>query len=278
MYEVFFLWALAIVFIIAAIIQDLKTREIANWISFSLIIFALGFRFFYSLFENQWGFLWQGLLGLAIFFLLGNIFYYSKIFAGGDAKLIIALGTILPYSTNFFINLSGYITFILIFLGVGFFYTILSSAYFCIKNFKNFKKEFSKQFQKNKRAMIFVITASILFLLLGFWNVLFALFGIIPFFISYLYLYSKAVDEACMVKIIPAKNLREGDWLYENVKIGKKMIKAKWDGLTKQEILQIKKKYKQIKIRQGVPFSPVFLISFLIFILSLFFGLWNPFW
>ena len=31
---------------IFAVVQDLKKREIANWVNFSLIIFALGFRFF----------------------------------------------------------------------------------------------------------------------------------------------------------------------------------------------------------------------------------------
>ena len=53
MYEVIFLWALSLVFIILAVIQDLKTREIDNWISFSLVIFALGFRFLYSLFQGD---------------------------------------------------------------------------------------------------------------------------------------------------------------------------------------------------------------------------------
>ena len=70
-----------------------------------------------------------------------------------------------------------------------------------------------------------------------------------------------------MVKEIPSSKLTEGDWLYENVKIGKKMIKAKWDGVSKEEIEMIKKKYKQIKIKLGIPFSLVFLISFVVLFL-----------
>ena len=58
------------------------------------------------------------------------------------------------------------------------------------------------------------------------------------------------------------------------------MIKAKWDGLTKKEIHEIRKRYNQIKIREGIPFSPVFLISFILFIIFTIFNikLWNPFW
>src|SRR3989338_8270060 len=106
MYEVVFLFVLALVWIVFAVVQDLRKREIANWLNFSLIVFALGFRFFYSLFSTEdFRFFYQGLLGFGIFFLLGNLFYYGKAFAGGDAKLMIALGTILPFSESFFVNL-----------------------------------------------------------------------------------------------------------------------------------------------------------------------------
>ncbi|MBI2056754.1 hypothetical protein HYT91_00690 [Candidatus Pacearchaeota archaeon] len=52
MFHIIFLVALALVWMIFAVVQDLKKREIANWVNFSLIIFALGFRFFYSLFNG----------------------------------------------------------------------------------------------------------------------------------------------------------------------------------------------------------------------------------
>jgi Flp pilus assembly protein protease CpaA len=67
MYEVIFLWILALVYIVFAVVQDAKTKEIANWITFSLIIFALGFRFFYSLFQGD-----------------GFVFFYN-----GDRKSVV---------------------------------------------------------------------------------------------------------------------------------------------------------------------------------------------
>jgi Flp pilus assembly protein protease CpaA len=280
MYEVIFLWALALVYIVYAVIQDIKTKEIANWISFSLIIFALGFRLFYSLFQGDWFVFYNGLIGLAIFFVIGNLLYYGKVFAGGDAKLMISLGTILPYSSNFFSNLQGFFNFILVFLFVGFSYIFISSTFFCVKNFKSFKKEFLKQLKKNKKLMIIAILISALFLLFGFLERLSFIFGALIFFTSYLYLYSKAIDESSMVKIIKASDLREGDWLYSNLRVGKKVINAKWEGINKKDIKEIMKKYKEVKIRQGIAFSPVFLITFIIFIILIAFNmnLWDPFW
>lgn len=281
MYEVIFLWALALAFIIFAVFQDFKTREIANWLNFSLIAFALGFRFFYSLFNQQdFSFFYNGLIGLGIFFVLGNVLYYAKIFAGGDAKLMIALGTILPVSPQIFLNLQIFCDFIFTFLFVGFFYVLVSSAVLSIKNSKAFKKEFSKQLKENKRLMILLMIFSIVFLCLGFLDSLFFILGILIFFSSYLYVYSKAVDEACMTKIIKSKELKEGDWLYSDLKIGNKKLKAKWEGVSSKDLKEIAKRYKTVKIRRGIAFSPVFLISFVIFVILyiLKLNLWNPFW
>lgn len=281
MYEVIFLWVLALAFIVFAVVQDLRTREIANWISFSLIIFALGFRFFYSLFQgDNFVFFYQGLIGLGIFFVLGNLLYYGRIFAGGDAKLMISLGAILPYSSNLFSNIGIFFNFLLIFLFVGFAYTLITSVFLCIKNFKPFKKEFINQIKTNKKLMFVSIFLGIIFLCLGFFEIIFLAFGGLIFFTFYLYVYSKSIDEVCMVKKIKTKDLREGDWLYSDLKIGRKKIKASWEGVTNKNIKEIRKRHKEIKIRQGIPFSPVFLISFIIFIIFYFLNinLWNSFW
>jgi len=278
MFEVIFLISLALVLIIFAVLQDLKKREIANWISFSLIIFALGFRFFYSLFGDiGFQFFYQGLIGLAIFFALGNILYYGRMFAGGDAKLFYTLGVILPFSTDFFINLNIFILFFILFLFSGAAYGLVTTNFLMIKNFKKFKKEFSRQFKLNKKLFILATFLALLFIIFGFANSFMAYFGILVFILPYLYLSAKAVDEVCMVKKILPKKLTEGDWLYKDVKVGSKIIKKNWDGLNNKEITLLQKK-KFVLIRQGIAFSPVFLISFLILVYLWFSGLWNSFW
>ncbi len=68
--------------------------------------------------------------------------------------------------------------------------------------------------------------------------------------------------------------------------MGKRMIKAGWDGLKETEIKQLKGKNKKVLIRYGIPFTPVFLISFLALIYlwqaglfeALLSFLWNPSW
>lgn len=283
MLEVIFLLVLAVVWIIFAVVQDLKKREVANWLNFSLIIFALGFRFFYCLFSseaNGFSFFYQGLIGLGVFFVIGNLLYYGRMFAGGDAKLMIALGTILPFSESFFTNMKIFILFFITFLFAGAFYSLTISVILSLKNLRKFKKEFNKQLRIKKKLVYLFLSFGIILMIFGFIENLLFYFGILVFILPYLYIYAKAIDESCMAKKIKTNQLTEGDWLYKDLKIGKKIIKANWDGLSKKDIREIKKNYNKVKIKQGIPFTPVFLISFVILILIYFlkFDLWNSLW
>jgi Flp pilus assembly protein protease CpaA len=281
MFEVIFLWCLALIWIIFATIQDVKSKEIANWLSFSLVVFALGFRFFYSLFvEINFSFFYQGLLGFGIFFVLGNLFYYGKIFAGGDAKLMYALGAILPIYETVVENVQFFLIFFLLFFSSGAIYTLIISGGLAIKNFKKFRKEFIVQFKKNKKLFCLITCLGLVVMLLGFLDSFLFIFGILIFVTSYLYIFAKAVDESCMVKVVDTKNLVEGDWLYSDLKIGKKKVKAVWAGLNQKDIVAIKKYYQKIKVKQGIPFTPAFLISMIILFLCYLFGieLWKIFW
>ena len=283
MFEIIFLILLALIWIIFAVVQDLKTREVANWLNFSLIIFALGFRFFYSLFSNQgFEFFYQGLIGLGIFFVIGNLFYYGRLFAGGDAKLMIALGAVLGFSESFLINLKIFVLFFFLFLFTGAFYGLGISIVLSLKNFKKFKREFFWQLNKNRKLIYLVMFFGLVLMAFGFAEGLLFVLGILVFILPYFYAYAKAVDESCMVKKVKTNQLTEGEWLYEDVKIGRKFIEKSWDGLSKEQIKKIKKRYKEIKIRQGIAFTPVFLISFLILVGLFYLGyldfLWNFFW
>jgi Flp pilus assembly protein protease CpaA len=268
MFEVIFLWALGFIWILFAMIQDIRNREIADWLNFSLVIFALGFRFFYSLFELQgMSLFYSGLIGFGIFLILGNLFYYSKMFAGGDAKLFMALGAILPFSNNLFNNLEGFFYFIFIFLIVGAIYGIFFSLWLGFSNFRKFRKQFTKEFKKNK---IFVYGGVIFFLVFFIFGVLyfssFIYFSILFLFFPFLFLFSKSVDESCMIKKIKTSKLTEGDWLYKDIKIGSKKIKATWNGLSEEEIELLRNKKKFVYVRYGIQFAPVFLISYLVWI------------
>lgn len=273
MLEVIFLLMLGLIWIVFASIQDLRTSEIANWLNYSLIIFALGFRFFFSLFGGDWSFFIQGLIGFGIFLILGNLLYYGKMFAGGDAKLFYALGAILPIYSSFSANFEIYILYFLLFLVSGFVYGFIFSLYFGLRNFKNLKKEFKKQFKQNKRLILLITFFACIFLVGGFNFNGFFWFGVFLFFIIYFYVFVKSVDESCMIKKVKPKKLTIGDWLYKDVKIGKKLIKAKWEGLSKKEIEFLKKNKKEVLIRYGIRFAPVFLIAYVLWVIFIKLGL-----
>lgn len=267
MIETVVLIILALVWLIFASIHDVKTTEVPDWLNFSLIIFSIGFRFFYSLFAlGSFNFFFQGLIGLGIFFVLGNLFYYGRMFAGGDAKLMIALGAILPFSFSLIENLKLFGVFLLIFFLIASLFGIITSAYFAITNKIRFKKEFVKIHKKNLKTNYVLKAMALIVMILGlFGQSIFFYLGVLLFFSPLLLSFAKAVEEACMVKLVDSSKLMEGDWLYESLVVGNKKIVAKWDGLSKKEISLIQKHKKSVWVKKGVPFVPVFLISFAAF-------------
>ena len=93
--------------------------------------------------------------------------------------------------------------------------------------------------------------------------------GILVFMNNYLLRFVKATDKGCMVVAIPPSALVEGDWLEEKVRISKeKSLKRTPTGLDKNDILLLQKAYQKniigkVKVKQGLPFIPVFLFGFL---------------
>ena len=267
MIELYFIIAICAIWLLFASIHDLRTRMVPNWVSFSLIVFVLGYRFFYSLFFGHgFGFFYQGVIGLGIFFVIGNLLYYGRLFAGGDAKLMIALGTALPFSQGLRDNTEIFITFIALFLVTGAVYGLLWSLFISLKNFSIFKMEFKRKLGKEKKMITAFMLFGIALMLLGFAYPLSFYAGVLAFIFPYLYIYAKVIDDSCMVREKPVSRLEEGDWISHDVKIGNSTIRANWHGLTNEDIRKIRKAYKKIKIREGIAFAPVFLISFLLLV------------
>jgi len=258
MNEYYFLFFLALVWTICAVVQDLKKREVANWLNFSLIAIALSYRIFYAITNKSLAFALTGLIGFALFFALANLFYYSKVFAGGDAKLLMGFGIILPYKTLLELSYISLIFIFLLFL-LGSIYGILYSITIVRKNKQKFFKEFKKNLDKNKYLVISII---VLLIALGFilktnvWPIT-SSFGLA---LVLLYIYTKSL-EPCMISLVPAKNLQEGDWLEQNIKIGKKTIKKSVHGLSFEEIKLLRKANRKVLIKEGIPFTPAFLLS-----------------
>lgn len=264
--EIWFLMILGLIWIISAVLQDIKRREVDNIWNFSLIFFALAYRAFLSIFLWDYRFFVTGLIGFGFFYIIANLFYFSKMFAGGDAKLLMALGPVLPLSLSWLVNLKIFGAFIILFLIAGSIYALIYSLTLVLINIRAFAKEFDKQYHRYKRffwlPIILALLWTIFVLIIG--EKTFIFISIIIVLSPLLFIFSKAVEESCMIKKIQANQVTEGDWLYKDILVSGKKIKSTWEGISKKELLKIRKSKKPVLIKQGIPFTPSFLIAYII--------------
>lgn len=262
------LLVIGFIWLIAATIQDIRKREVANWISFSLISITLAIRAVHSVVYNDFFYFLYGLAGFAIFFGIANLLYYGRIFAGGDAKLLMGLGVIFATKPYFVQTISMFkipyaIIFILNILVAGSAYGIVYSIALAFRNGKKLKTEIKRTMKKTKVLRFALVFAALILLIIATSTkerTLYILTMITVVF-PYLYVFVKSVESSAMIYPVDSKNLVEGDWLAKPVRIGKKIIFPKWEGLNKQEIILLRKKKKEVLIKQGIPFIPVFLIA-----------------
>ena len=244
---------LVIVFLalIAAAVTDIRRREVPDWISYSLIAVALVVALAESIiFENP-AFILKSLAGLATFFVLAALFYYSKLFAGGDAKLLLGIGAALGADASFLFNT----------MIVGGAYGLVYSFVLAAINFKDVKKELNKS---KVPFMVFMVLAVIcLAIALVFNASLFYFIAAVSIFSPLIYAFTLAVEKVSLIKLVSPDKLTEGDWLLHDITIKGKTIKADFDGLSKSDIRLIKKAKKAVKIKYGLPFVPVFLLAFI---------------
>ena len=90
------------------------------------------------------------------------------------------------------------------------------------------------------------------------------IFAAVLLTLALLFIYLRAVDKSCMLVYVKPKDLREGDWIGEEIVIKGKEIGNSVHGLSLEEIKKLLKRGKSVLIKQGVPFVPVFLIAYII--------------
>lgn len=279
MNEYLFLYFLGFIAIIFAVVQDLRTREIANWLTFSLIAFTLAYRAIYSIYSSDFMFFIYGLFGVIVFVALGYFFYYSKVFAGGDAKLLFGLGAVFPYESLLDYAYYG-LGFILFLFTGGVIYTLVYSFFLVKKNFNSFKKSFYEQIGKKRYFFVFSLILAIFVYFTKSSNdssSVILLFSVFVLLSPLLFAYVKAIERSCMIQFVNPNILTEGDWLEKDVSVKGKLIRKNFSGLTFEEILLLRKRGKNVLIKTGVPFAPAFLIAFIALIISLRYSFWKFF-
>jgi Flp pilus assembly protein protease CpaA len=260
-----FLFGITFLWIMFATVQDLRTREVANWLTFSLIAVALAYRGFVAAFSGAWGIWWWGVIGCAVFVLLAHAFYYGRVFAGGDAKLLMGTGIALPYqSLNELILWGSTFLFALFFCGA--LYTLVYSVRLVVVNRKAFGTVFFSELKKQRWLFVFSVVVACVLALVVAGNDDMRLLGVVAIalvlVIPLLYAYLQSIEHACLIRLRKPKELREGDWLVKTVRVGNKKIAASVHGLSSDEIRLLQRYRKQVMIKEGVPFVPAFLIAY----------------
>jgi prepilin peptidase CpaA len=77
----------------AAVLYDLRDKEIPNFLTFFGIIYGLFYQFYFY----SWPGLVSSLIALSIITFLGGILWHFGVFGGGDHKLLMAVATFLGY-------------------------------------------------------------------------------------------------------------------------------------------------------------------------------------
>jgi Flp pilus assembly protein protease CpaA len=240
--------------------QDLKRREVDHWLVLLLMVFGFAYMAFEAIFSENSSMIILGIVSFLIMFILMNLFYYGRVFAGGDAKLLFAMFIVFVGATlvETLANIGVFILFLMIAGGI---YGLVYSLVLFGMNFRAIKKEFKEGFKNVYFRYAFF--AGIILFVFSYVDWIFLGPAVLLFISPVLFVFAKAVENVVMVKAIPAKDLREGDWLEEDIKIGRKVIKADWDGLDLEDIALLKKRGKKVTIKNGIPFVPAFFFGFL---------------
>ncbi|MFC1698070.1 prepilin peptidase [Nanoarchaeota archaeon] len=277
--------------LIIASITDLKSREVPDWLNYSMIAAGLGLRLIYTVATLDIMYFMYGLLAFNIFFAAAIAMFYTGQWGGGDSKLLMAIGALFgtaplavsnalgfyPWYTIHFL-FSFLINLLLVGALFGLFWSVLLSLKHWDKFFKEFKSQLSGKTQIIKQRVILlsmlIFILIIIFVKDSYFRLLIITLMVVILFAFYLITFVKSVEKTCMLKSVPPEKLTEGDWIAEEVKVNNKYICGPKDlGIEKHQIKQLikfkkQKKIKLILIKEGIPFVPSFLIAFLITLLS----------
>lgn len=268
-------------------IYDLRIREVPNWINYFMIFFGLGGYLIISVLNlSVLPFILSLIVALAFYGLAAAMFYSGQ-WGGGDAKMLIGFGALLPaypaILKNWFSPEFSFWPFpVTIFLNivlVGGIIGLITILFLISKKPREFWAEFKQQAQASKNWF----KAVLLVLLIPLASLFFGAFVFLASFLAWVaisfllvsFLAAKSVEKTCMIRAIKPKKLTIGDWLADEVIVSNNVVcKPKGAGLLESEIkklvaLEKTGKLKEVKIKIGLPFVPSF---FLGLIVSLVFG------
>ena len=277
---------ISIAYIIAGIgllhatITDMRTREVPDWLSYSLICMGLGIGVISSIGASSFYPALSSLAGLVLGVIIGFVMFYAGQWGGGDSKLIMGLGALigLPVFQGIsWLQLPDFIIFLLNTIGVGALYGLSWAVIMIARHWKAFRKNLTERLHHKDiikfRVILIIIVVVLIVSALVVQStpiqLLLAFIALSLFFLFYIWHVSKAIEETCMIKTIPVSKLTEGDWIAEEVKHKGKVLASPADlGITLEQIAKLKQfKIAKVVIKEGIPFVPSFLVAYLLLLI-----------
>lgn len=257
---------LTIIVLLIASYADLKRREVPDWLSYGFLMAVLGIRAIFSV-EQGWTILISGLLGLLVGFAIACLLYYTNQWGGGDSKLLMGMGALLGINIPLQSSSLNLFWFLLALLFLGAVYGLIWMLVVAMKYKHTFREQWVLTLRHSKR---WQITIALFTLGLALLAVTYPfVWPIVPFpaLVLYLFLFVNTVERGCFYIYRAPRQLVEGDWLAEEVRVGvRKVLPAKT--LEKEDLLllknlEVEKKLKKVLIKEGVPFVPSFMLAYL---------------
>lgn len=270
----FLIILLCIIALLIGAITDIKTREVPDWLNYSLVAAGFGIRLIWALAMRDIWVLLYGVFGFLVFLAFAYLMFYTGQWGGGDSKMLIGLGALigLDFKLETFM-----ISFLVNMMFIGALYGILWSSILAFKNKNSFVKAFKgfmleKSIMLWRRAVLIIslaLLAAVFFAPDLFAKLLLLVIVFVMIVMVYLFTFVKAVEKAAMLKYVAPVQLTEGDWIVKDIYVDGKYVAGPKDlGIEKKQIRKLvelykKGKIKKILIKDGIPFVPSFLIAFI---------------
>lgn len=254
--------------LVIASYSDIRTREVPDTVSYGLIILGLLGGLILALIQKDVTIFVMHLSGFVLGAVLGFLMYYGRQWGGGDAKLIMGVGAILGFSLQ---NMQ-FVSFLILMVLAGAAYGMLYTLGLGISQRQIFIPAFKKMLRKPSvhRVRIGLIATAILLMILlflaeGQTRLILAFLILALYVLVYSWIFIQTIEQSIMIKDYRLDQLTEGDWIAEDVTVKKNvLVSRKTTGITKEQIALLKKSnVKKVKVREGIPFVPSFLLGYI---------------
>lgn len=249
---------------------DFRTREVPDWLSYGLIFAALGIRGVFSV-EFGWSLLLSGIVGLLICLALSTLFYYTRQWGGGDSKMLMAMGAVIGVHFPFSAESVKLLLFFLGLLFVGAVYGLLWMSVIALKRWEEFLPVFREHLHEYAGWHIFTAVLSLGLLIFSYVYGWLWAFVPIPLGLFYVFSFVAVIEDKFFVFRRPVRSLTEGDWLAQDVRQkGRLILGART--LERKDLRTLAARHVgNVSVREGVPFIPIFLLTYLAMVL----GVWG---